>query len=97
MKTIMLASVLTAMTGVAAMADSGNDVSSDCALNRPIRVLNAETGNYESLRTRTDRGWCQWSQDRIDDGTWEPENDGSGADASASDSSRSDGGSESAY
>ena len=91
-KAIIFTSILTALTSASAYAETGNGQNSECAaLNRPIRVLNAETGKYESIRARTDRGWCQWSDGGIGDGSWEAEGGESGASQSSESSSESGG------
>lgn len=92
-KAIIFTSILTAaLTSASAFAENGDGQYSECdALNRPIRVLNAETGNYESIRARTDRGWCQWSDGGIGDGSWEADGSEPGA-SESSDSSGESGG-----
>jgi hypothetical protein len=87
-KAIILTSILTALTSASAFAETGAGQDSDCtAINRPIRTLNAETGKYESIRARTDRGWCQWSDGGISDGSWESEGGEHGASESSESSS----------
>jgi hypothetical protein len=89
-KAIVFASIFTALTGASAFAENG-DYSECGAANRPITVLNAETGRYESVRARTDRGWCQWSDGTIGDGSWEADG---GSEASSSEGSESSSGGE---
>jgi hypothetical protein len=88
-KAIIFTSILTALTNASAFAETGDRDYSECgAFNRPIRVLNAESGKYETIRARTDRGWCQWSDGGIADGSWESEGGEQGA-SESSDSSTS--------
>lgn len=84
-KAIIFSSILTAVTAAPAFAENGDAQYGECgAFNRPIRVLNAETGKYESIRARTDRGWCRWSNGSIDDGSWEAEGSSEAGDSSES-------------
>lgn len=66
-KSIMLASVLAALSmPVAAQTDQPGE----CALQRPFKVLNAQTGGYEINRIRGERGWCNFSDQGIDNSVW---------------------------
>jgi hypothetical protein len=86
-KSIMLVSVLAALSMPAAAQTSQ---SGECALQRPFKVLNAQTGAYEANRVRGEHGWCNFSGEGIDNSVWTPEgNEQSGPDASSSESTAS--------
>jgi hypothetical protein len=92
-KALILTSIFTALTSVAALAENGAGQDTDCSyLNHPIRVLNGETGRYDTLRTNTDRGWCKWSNGTISDGTWDADGGDRGESGNSDSSSGSEGG-----
>lgn len=86
-KSIMLASVLAALSMPAAAQTSQ---SGECALQRPFKVLNAQTGAYEINRIRGEHGWCNFSGEGIDNSVWAPEGgEQTGSEASSSESGNS--------
>lgn len=65
--TLIAAALIVAGSSFGVKADADGDA---CSLNRPFQVLNAQTGVREWNRVKGDRGWCVFSDQGIDNGTF---------------------------